>query len=104
MEPDYIEDDIDVYAIRAGAELFERPIDGGSKDWVIAEPHRRLYYVTLSQIVKFPTADFQSQLVYNDWERRTVVAAPVGYGVMSLLPDNERKKIKAAMNATRRRR
>jgi len=103
VEP-YELDDIDVYAIRAGAELFERPMDGGPKDWVLAEPHRRVYYVTLSQIVEFPAADFQSQLVYNDWERRTVVAAPVGYGVMSLLPDDELKKLRAAMNATKRRR
>lgn len=103
VEPDEL-DDIDVYLIRSGAEMFERPMNGGSNDWVLAEPHRKAYYVTLSQIVEFPAGDLQSQLVYRDWERRTIVGVPTGYGVMQLIPDDELKKLKSAMAATRRRR
>jgi hypothetical protein len=104
VEPDYIQDDVDVYLVRAGAETFERPMDGGPDDWVIGESPRKAYYVTLSQIVAFPEAELQSQLVYRDWERRVLVGVPTGYGVMQLLPDAEVKKLRAAMSATRRRR
>lgn len=103
MEPDYIEDDIDVYLIRAGAETFERPMSGGPNDWVLGEPSQKAYYVTLSQIVAFPESEFQSQLVYRDWERRVLVGVPTGYGVMQLLPDDEIKKLRAALSATNRR-
>lgn len=102
MEPDEL-DDIDVYLIRAGAETFERPMDGGPDDWIIGEPHKKAYYVTLSQIVSFPEGQHQSQLVYRDWERRVLVGVPTGYGVMQLIPDEEVKQLKSAMSATRRR-
>lgn len=102
MEPDEL-DDIDVYLIRAGAETFERPMDGGPDDWIIGEPHKKAYYVTLSQIVSFPEGQYQSQLTYRDWERRVLVGVPTGYGVMQLLPDDEVKKLKSAMASTRRR-
>lgn len=91
-----MDDDIDVYAIRPGAETFERPIDGGPKDWVLGEPPRRVTYVTLSQIVEFPANDFQSSLTYADHERGVLVGVPTGHSVMQLLPDNELKKLKAA--------
>jgi hypothetical protein len=102
VEPDEL-DDIDVYLIRAGAETFERPIEGGPNDWIIGEPHKRAYYVTLSQIVSFPEGQLQSQLTYHDWERRVLVGVPTGYGVMQLIPDDEVKKLKNAMAATRQR-
>ncbi len=102
MEPDEL-DDIDVYLIRAGAETFERPMDGGPDDWIIGEPHKKAYYVTLSQIVSFPEGQHQSQLIYRDWERRVLVGVPTGYGVMLLIPDDEVKKLKSAMASTRRR-
>lgn len=83
--------------------MFERPMDGGPDDWTLAEPHRRAYYVTLSQIVAFPESELQSQLVYRDWERRTLVGVPTGYGVMQLLADDELKKLRVAFKQMRRR-
>ncbi len=94
-----VEDDIDVYVIRPGAETFERPISGGSKDWTLGDPPRRVTYVTLSQIVAFPSNDFQSSLTYIDNERKVMVGVPMGYGVMQLLPDDELKKLKAALKS-----
>lgn len=96
-----MDDDIDVFAIRPGAETFERPLDGGPDDWVVGEPPRRVTYVTLSQIVAFPANDYQSSLTYIDEDRGVLVGVPVGYGVMSLLPDDEFKRLKTAFKAAR---
>ncbi len=99
----HVEDDVDVYIIRPGAETFERPINGGPNDWVLGEPPRQVTYVTLSQIVEFPSNDFQSSLTYADHERGVLVGVPVGYGVMSILPGDELKKLKSAFKAARKR-
>ena len=99
-----MEEDIDVYIVRPGAETFERPINGGSKDWVLGEPPRQVTYVSLSQIVEFPSNDFQSSLTYADHERGVLVGVPAGYGVMSILPDEELKQLKSAFYAARKKR
>lgn len=96
-----VEDDIDVYIVRAGAETFERPLNGGPKDWRLGEPSSKLRYVTLSQIVDFPAADFQSALTYVDRERGVLVGVPTGYGVVQLVPDAELKQLKAAFKVAR---
>ncbi len=90
-------DDIDVYLIRAGAETFERPLTGGS--WSVAEPKQRATYVSLSQIIDFP-AEFQGMLTYIDEENRVMIGAPVGYGVMLLLPKEELTLLKKAFKQT----
>ena len=97
-----MEDDIDVYIVRPGAETFERPINGGPKDWVLGEPPRQVTYVTLSQIVDFPSKDFQSSLTYADHERGVLVGVPTGFGVMSILPDDELKMLKSAFYAAKK--
>lgn len=99
-----MEDDVDVYIVRPGAETFERPIDGGPKDWTLGEPPRRVTYVTLSQIVEFPSNDFQSTLTYVDRDRGVLVGVPMGYGVMCVLPDEELKRLRSAFYAARKKR
>ena len=98
-----MEDDVDVYIVRAGAETFERPTDGTSNDWTIAEPPRKAQYVKFSDIVDFPKADFAgSSLTYADRARGILISVPTGYGVMQILPDVELKALKAAFYAARR--
>jgi hypothetical protein len=98
-----VEDDIDVYVVRPGAETFVRPIDGSPKDWTLGEPPRKVTYVTLSQIVDFPSADAQSSLTYVDHERGLLVGVPTGFGLMQVLPDAELQQFKAAFKAARKR-
>lgn len=98
-----MEDDIDVYIVRAGAETFERPINGTPKDWVIADAPRKMRYVKFSEIVDFPKADYAgSSLTYVDRERGVLVGVPTGYGVACVLPDAELAKLKQAHKAARR--
>lgn len=97
-----MDDDIDVYIVRAGAETFERPIDGTSKEWAIADAPRKMRYVKFSEIVDFPKVDFAgSALTYVDRDRGVMVGVPTGYGVMSILPDAELARLKAAHKAAR---
>lgn len=98
----HVDDDVDVFIVRPGAETFVRPIDGGPKDWVLGDPPRKVTYVTLSQIVDFPANDYQGTLTYVDRERGLLVGVPVGYGVLQVLPDAEYKRLKAAFKAARR--
>lgn len=92
-----VEDDIDVYLIRPGAETFERPIDGGPEDWTLGEPPRRVSYVTASQIVAFPSqGGTQGQLTYIDRGRGVLVGVPLGFGVLQVVSDAELKKLIAA--------
>jgi len=97
-----VEDDIDVYLVRAGCETFERPIHGSPKDWKLAEPSRKATYVKLSQVVSF-APEFQGTLTYIDSLRGVMVGVPAGYGVMKLLPEREMKALKDAFYTDRKR-
>lgn len=77
-----MEDDVDVYIVRPGAETFVRPLNGGPKDWTLGEPPRKVTYVTLSQIVDFPSGEYQSSLTYVDRDRGLLVGVPTGYGLV----------------------
>ncbi len=93
-----MEDDIDVYLVRAGAETFERPLDGTPKDWQLAEPARKATYVKLSQVVAF-APKFQGSLTYRDEARGVMVGVPAGSSVVELLPDDEMKRLRAAFKS-----
>ena len=96
-----MEDDIDVYLVRAGAETFERPLDGSPDDWKLAAPKGKATYVKLSQVVSF-APKFQGMLTYVDHVRGVMVGVAAGSGVMELLPDDEKKRLRDAFYAARR--
>jgi len=96
-----VEDDIDVYLVRAGSETFERPLDGTPKDWKLAPSRRQAIYVKLSQVIAF-APQFQGSLTYVDEERSVLVGVPVGYGVVELLPNDEMKRLKDAFYTARK--
>lgn len=98
-----MEDDIDVYLVRAGAETFERPLNGSPKEWVLGVPSHKATYVKLSQVMSF-APQFQGALTYADHERGVVVGVPVGHSVMELLQPDEMKRLKDAFRETNRRR